>query len=257
MLAAMTLEYVDLETAKAARGTRIVVNAIVPSPWSEALKGCLAVAGVPALAVRRAVDNAAIDAWTGVDNAPAVFHEREPIRTSWSAIVPLVDRIGGTRILPAGLAERAGVIGTLDAIAGEGGIGWNARLAMIDAGITSGGTVGFPPQVAKYLARRYGYSPEAVAAARERITAQLAFVADQLRGAYFGGATPNAVDIYSATFLTPVAAPITEAECPDMLPPLRAAFASAHAAFGALVPRALLDHRERMFESHLPRPIRL
>src|SRR5688572_6689142 len=185
----MTLEYVDLETAKAAKGTRVVLNALVPSPWSEALKGLLAIAGLPALAVRRAMDNTAIDAWTGVDNAPAVFHDREPIRSNWAAIVGLVDRLAPSRgILPAVPAERADVIGTLDAIAGEGGIGWNARLAMIDASLQSGGATGFPLQIAKYLGKRYGYSPEAIAAARTRMEAQVGFVASKLRGDYFGGA---------------------------------------------------------------------
>jgi glutathione S-transferase len=251
----MTLEYVDLETAKAAKGTRIVVSAIVPSPWSEALKGLLAITGLPALVVRRAMDNAAIDAWTGIDNVPAVFHDREPIRSNWAAIVGLVDRLAPSRgILPTAPAERADVMGTLDAIAGEGGIGWNARLAMIDAGLQGTGS-GFPPQIAKYLGKRYGHSPEAIAAARTRIEAQLGFVASKLRGDYFGGAAPNAVDVYSATFLTPVAAPITEAECAGMVPPLRAAFASAHAAFGSMIPPVLLAHRERMFTSHLARPI--
>jgi glutathione S-transferase len=254
----MTIEYVDVETAKAAKGTRLVVNALVPSPWSEAIKGLFAIAELPALAVRRAMDTQAIDAWTGVDNAPAVFHDREPIRTNWAAIVAFVDRMApGRNILPAAPAARAEAIGTIDTLAGEGGVGWNARLAMIDASITSNGATGFPLQIAKYLAKRYGYAPDAVAIARERITAQLAFLASKLGGEYFGAAAPNAVDIYSATFLTPVAAPITDADCPGILPPLAAAFASAHAAFGALVPPSLLEHRARMFERHLPRPIRL
>ena len=32
-------EYVDVETARAATGTRIITSALVPSPWSEAAKG--------------------------------------------------------------------------------------------------------------------------------------------------------------------------------------------------------------------------
>jgi hypothetical protein len=38
---------------------------------------------------------------------------------------------------------------------------------------------------------------------------------------------------------------------------LRAAFASAHAVFGAMIPPALLANRDRMFDRHLARPIRL
>jgi hypothetical protein len=83
----VTLEYVDVETAKAAKGTRLVVNALVPSPWSEAMKGLFVLAKLPALVVRRSMDATAVDAWTGVDNVPAVLHYREPIRTNWAAIV--------------------------------------------------------------------------------------------------------------------------------------------------------------------------
>jgi hypothetical protein len=211
-----------------------------------------------ALCVRRGADKEAVDRWTGIDNVPALLHDNEPIRSSWAALVGFVDRMAPDRhVLPVDLTSRAHTIGVLETIAGEGGIGWNERLAMIDAGLTSGGAVGFPPPLAKFLARRYGHSPDAVALAHARIPAQLDFVAAQLRGDYFGGAAPNALDVYSATFLTPIAAPISEAECPALIPPLRAAFASAHVAFGALVPPALLAHRERMFERHLPRPIEL
>lgn len=250
----MTLEYVDVETAKAAKGTRLVVNALVPSPWSEAMKGLFVLAQLPALVVRRTMDSAAVDAWTGVDNVPAVLHYREPIRTNWAAIVALADRLAPGRILPTDIAARAAAMGTLDLIAGEGGIGWNARLAMIDAGLAGTGA-GFPPPIAKFLGRRYGYSPEAIVEARPRVEAQLAFLANRLTHDYFGGTEPNAIDVYCATFLTPVAAPLTEAECPGILPPLREAFASAHAAFGSLIPAALIAHRERMFASHLARPI--
>jgi glutathione S-transferase len=256
----MSIEYVDLETAKAARGTRMVTSALVPSLWSEAAKGCFRVARVPVLVVRRGLDTAAIDAWTGIDNVPAVIHDREPVRSNWTAIVALVDRLArltGTTLLPTDPAARRSAIGVLHEIAGEEGIGWNGRLAMIDAAMTSNGERGFPFPVAKFLAKRYGYSPVAVEAARERIGAQLAFLASELRGDYFGGSAPDAIDVYAATFLTPIAGPITEADCPDMHPMFRAAFTSAYDAFGALVPATLLAHRERMFSEHLPRPIRL
>lgn len=251
-----TIEYVDLETAKAATGIRIVVTPFVPSPWGEATKGLLQIAGLRALAVRRGTDKDAIDAWTGIDNVPALFHDKEPIRSNWAAIVAFVERMA-PGVLPADVAARADVMGALDVIAGEGGIGWNARLAMIDAGIATNGGTGFPLPVAKFLARRYGHSAQAVDAARTRIADQLAFIASKLHGDYFGGNAPNALDVYSATFLTPIAAPISEAECPSLIPPLRVAFASAHAAFGSLIPASLLAHRERMFERHLPRPITL
>jgi len=256
MLRRMTIEYVDLETAKAASGTRIVVTSLVPSPWSEALKGLLAIAGLPALGVRRARDNqSVIDAWTGLDSVPAVLHALEPVRSSWAAIVGVVHRLAPDRgVLPADVAARIEAMGTLEMIAGEGGVGWNGRLAMIDASLTSEGSVGFPLPVGQYLARRYGHSREAMVDAHARVPAQLGHLADKLHGDYFGGAAPDAIDVYCATFLTPLVASL-ETECPSMSPTLRTAFESARTAFGSSVPAALIAHRDRMFERHLARPI--
>ena len=260
----MPLDSVDLETAKSARGTRLVVNAMVPSPWSEAAKGCFRVAGVSAFVVHRGFDSAAIDAWTGVDNVPVLLHEREPARTHWAAIVSAIDRMargaGGSRLLPDAVSERARVMGLLHEIAGEEGIGWNARLTMIDAGLTGDGTQGFPPQVAKFLARRYGHASSDLSQVLERVAAQLAMIAEELvarGGQYFGGAHPNAIDVYSATFLTPVAEPLDDSNCPGVALPFRAAFAAAHGALASLVPATLLEHRTRMFAAHLQWPIAL
>jgi hypothetical protein len=260
----MPLDSVDLETAKAARGTRLVVNSLVPSPWSEAAKGCMRVAGISALVVHRGLDVAAIDAWTGVDNVPVLLHEREPARTHWAAIVTFVDRMarsaGGTRILPDAVAERARIMGLLHELAGEEGVGWNARLAMIDAGLAGDGTRGFPQPIAKFLARRYGHATSDTTRVRERVAAQLGMIADELvarGGRHFGGHGPNALDVYAATFLTPVAAPLDDANCPGVAPPFRTAFAAAHDAFASIVPPALLEHRARMFAEHLIWPIAL
>lgn len=263
----MTQTFVDLETAKAAAEPVLVVSSLVPSPWSEAAKGLFRLARVPVLVVRRGLDTTAIDAWTGVDNVPAVRIGREPVRTNWAAITTLVARLGAGRggppLVPEAPAARAAAFGTLHEIAGEDGIGWNARLAMIDAGRTSDGARGFPPPVSKFLGRRYGYTAAEASAARARVAAQLAFLDAQLAAqraaghAYFGGAAPSAIDVYVATFLTPVAAPIAEADCPGLSPLLRQAFATAHDALGPLVSPALLAHRAQMFAEHLAWPIAL
>jgi hypothetical protein len=146
----------------------------------------------------------------------------------------------------------------LELIAGEQGLGWTGRLAMIDASLTSDGARGFPLQVAQYLAKRYGHSAAtSPSTLRDRVAKQVRVLLDRLAGRdYFGGALPSAVDVYSATFLTPLH-PIDESVCPQMSPPLRAAFGAAAEAFGDLVPDALAAHRRRMFERHLTWPIRL
>lgn len=250
------ITFVDVATARQASGVRIAVSGLVPSPWSEATKGLFHLAGVPVLAVRRLRDNAELEAWTGVDNVPVVFCDGAPPRTHWAAIAELAARLAGAGVLlPSALAARAEHIGLLDLIAGEDGIGWSARLAMIDASFATDGARGFPLPVAKFLAARYGYVPDAFAGLRAGVAEQLAFVADRLGDReYFAGARPGAADVYLATFLTPYTE-ITQADCPAMQPILRKAFGAAHEELGSLVPARLLAHRARMFERHLAYPI--
>lgn len=256
-----TIEFVDVDTAREDPGVRIVVSGLVPSPWSEATKGLFRIAGVPVLAVRRMRDNAEINAWTGVDNVPVVFCADEPARTHWAAITTLAARLAGPGVLiPEDLDARVRTMGVLHEIAGEDGIGWNARLAMIHASMTSDGQRGFPLPVAQYLAKRYGYTPDAFERGRLRTERQLLDLRDRLRAqqarghAYLGGPQVSALDVYLATFLTPLSA-IEPDDCPQLHPVLRQAFGMAHEALGPLVPRELLAHRRLMFERHLAWPI--
>jgi glutathione S-transferase len=258
-----SIEYVDVATARSAPGVRLVVSGLVPSPWSEAAKAVFRLGGIPVRAVRRMRDAEDITAWTGVDNVPVVLHDAEPARTGWAAITTLAARLAGPdAVLPEDVAARSETMGLIHEIAGEDGLGWNARLAMIDATITSGGERGFPLPVGQFLARRYGYTPEAPARGRARAARQLEILRDRLRAqqalghAYLGGARPSALDAYCATFLTPLSE-IPEADCPQLAPVLRRAFGCAHEALGALVPAELAAHRRLMFERHLAWPIAL
>jgi glutathione S-transferase len=257
------IDYVDVATARTAPGVRIVVSGLVPSPWSEAAKGLFRIANVPVLAVRRGRDATEITAWTGIDNVPVVVHAAEPARTSWAPITTLAARLAGPdAVLPEELAARVETMGLLHEIAGEHGLGWNARLAMIDATITSEGKRGFPLPVGQYLARRYGYTPEAAALGRARIEHQIHALRDRLRAqqalghAYLGGPRVSALDVYLATFLTPLS-DITAEDCPQLDPNLRQAFGCAREAFGSLVPDELWAHRKHVFERHLGWPIAL
>jgi glutathione S-transferase len=211
---------------------------------------------VPVLAVRRLRDTAEIATWTGVDNVPVVFHDHAPARTHWAAITELAARLAGPDVLlPSELAARAEHIGLIDLIAGEEGIGWNSRLAMLEASFATDGARGFPVPVAKYLAARYGYVSGAFANVRARVTQQLAFIDSRLGDReYLAGEQPGAIDVYLATFLT-LYTEITEADCPALEPVLRKAFAAAYEDLGSLVPARLLAHRKRMFERHLAYPI--
>ncbi|MFT3694153.1 MAG: hypothetical protein QM831_13495 [Kofleriaceae bacterium] len=245
------VEFVDLATAKAHPGVRVVVQGMAPSPWSEAVKGMFRLAGIPIVCVRQMPGDKELTAWAGVDNAPVVFHKREPPRTSSQAIVGLVARLFPA-IVPSDVAARAEAMGLVEMIAGEDGLGWNGRLAMIHAGLA--GTGGFPAPVAGYLAKRYGYSPETHAATELRVKAQLDHLASKLHGEYFGGAQPNAVDVYLATFLNPIIG-LTQDDCPNAQPMIIAGFGAAAAAYGEMVPASLLEVRKRMYAKHLAWPI--
>ena len=160
------------------------------------------VAQLPALVVARGREPNDITTWTGVDNVPVVLHDAEPPRTNWAAIVGLVAaRLAPNTLVPANLRARVELLGWIELIAGEEGIGWNARLAMIRASHESNGERGFPLSVAMYLAQRYGFV--AGVDLRSRVGEQLALVRERLRGGpYFGGERVSALDIYIATFLT-------------------------------------------------------
>jgi glutathione S-transferase len=257
------LEFVDVASARSAPGVRIVVSGLVPSPWSEAAKGVFNLAGIPVLAVRRMRDAAEITEWTGVDNVPVVLYAAEPARTHWAAITTLAARLAGADVvIPTEVAARADTMGLLHELAGEEGLGWNARLVMIDATLKSGGARGFPLPVGERLAKRYGYTPEGVPFLRARVEQQLELMQTRLRAqhglghAYLGGARASALDVYLATFLTPLLE-ITVADCPALAPALRQAFSCAHEALGELVPAELAAHRKMMFDRHLAWPIAL
>ena len=252
------ITYVDVQTAQAARGARLVVSGLVPSPWSQAAKGLFRAIGAPVLAVRANREDPQIAAWSRSHNVPVLLYDDEPPRTGWAEIVARAARLGPPgALLSTTLAERVEQVGLLHEIAGEDGLGWNARLLMIDAALTSDGARGFPLPVARYLAAKYGHTPATVAAARPRLLEILAALQRRLGDAdYFGGAAPNALDIYTASFLTPLR-DIPESDCPRLAPPLRAAFAVAREAVGDEVAPSLIAHRHRMLEHHLGWPISL
>jgi len=252
-----SIEFVELAAARTARGLRMVVPRQVPSPWTEAAKGMFRVQGASVLAVRSSRDPE-LAAWTRAPNAPVVFYEDEPPRTVWSQILALAVRLGPPgALVPEDVDRRAALVGMIHELAGEGGLGWSARLLMIHASFASNGARGFPLPIAKYLATSYGYAPDRIEAAGARVREVLDALARRLGTQdYFDGDKLSALDIYSATFLTPLSV-VEDADCPDFLPVLKSAFATAREDLGGAVPAALMDHRRRMFERHLAWPIQL
>jgi len=64
-------------------------------------------------------------------------------------------------------------------ICGEQGLAWSRRLQLIHAGLDNNG--GFPERVSKYLAKKYGYGPEAGANSGSRVADVLRMLASRLK----------------------------------------------------------------------------
>jgi len=245
---------VDVETARATRGLRLVTVGGIPSPWSEAAKGIFRMKEVPFVLVRLDPGDKAVREWTRSRNAPVAMLDDEPPRTGWAEILELAERHAPSpSLVPASPADRVRMYGLAHEIMGEGGLLWSGRLLTIHAGIVSEGARGFPAPVAAYLAKRYGYGADRLPAARARIDEAWATLAAALgdRPYYFGD-RPTALDVYSAAAVNLFDLPPQEA-CP-MWPLLRAAFESMRGDMSP-PPSTLLAHRERMYERHMERPM--
>jgi len=255
--------YHDVATARAARGVRLVLIAGVPSPWSMAAKGLFHVKALPVMPVRFSPRDDELAAWTGARNAPVVVYDDEPPRMGWAEIITLAERLGGAvPLVPRESATRVQMFGLVNELAGEDGLGWNCRLMMVDASLTTGGERGFPLKLAQYLAPRYGHTPARAAAVRGRIIEILTLMDDLLArragsgSPYLLGDTLTAADVYAATFVA-VLSGISQVECPNVRPELVPAYAWLHASVGRDVPPAVEAHRAMMFERHLPWPLQV
>jgi hypothetical protein len=256
----MTFEYVSVEQAIARGGLRMVVVSDVPSPWGEAAKGILHIKRVEWAAVRLVYDSEPLERWAGQRSGPIAIYEKELPRSGWAEILLLAERLApAPALLPRDSNERALLFGLAHEICGEAGLGWSRRLQLVHAGLQRTG--GFPERVAKYLARKYGYSPELGASAGARVAELLGMLAARLqlqreRGSrYYMGDAMTALDVYSATFMA-MFAPLPAEQC-AMEPTARAAFELRDAQTAAALDPILFAHRDMMYATHLELPLAL
>jgi glutathione S-transferase len=254
------MRFVTLEEARTATGLKLVVAASLPSPWSEAAKGILHVKGIDALLVRFASTDKAVREWMGWHNVPVLLAPGEPIRTHWTEILETVERLadrGSPSLVPTADDDRMRLFGLGHELLGENGLVWSGRTLVIHRGLVTEGHEGFPLRVAQYLAPKYGYAPERVDAARERVLSLFERFARLLEGrTYALGDALTALDIYVATAIAPFA-PMSEALCPDTIPIVRHAFATASPDLSSAIPPVLVTHRDRIYQKHLELPVRL
>ncbi|WP_322028824.1 hypothetical protein [Paraburkholderia sp. J76] len=256
----MPFEYIDVETAVQRDGLRMVVVGGVPSPWSEAAKGILHIKGIEWSAVRLAYDSETLKQWAGELSAPVLMYGQERPRRGWAEILLLAQRLVPTpSLLPEDPAARALAFGLAHELCGECGLGWSRRLQLIHAGLRSEG--GFPDRVAKYLGKKYGYSPEAGEAAAGRVKTLLGMFAARLKAQreagspYYIGDSVTAVDVYSAAVLG-LLRPLPHEACP-MDAGVRTAFETRDPETDAALDPILLAHRDLMYARHLALPLSL
>jgi glutathione S-transferase len=256
----MTFQYVSVDEAIKRAGLRMVVVGGVPSPWGEAAKGILHIKKIDWVAVRLVYDSEPLKDWAGQRSGPVAIYESERPRAAWDEILLLAERlVPAPPLLPKDAAERALAFGIAHEICSESGLGWSRRLQLIHAGLNNAG--GFPERVSKYLAKKYGYTPAAGAAAGVRVAELLRMLAARLRAqrqtgsAYYIGNALTAVDVYSATFAT-MFAPLPPEQC-KMDAATRAAFANRDGDVEAALDPILLAHRDMMYAQHLELPLAL
>jgi glutathione S-transferase len=253
-------EFVDLEAARARGGLRLVILARTPSPWSEAARGLFHVKRLPFVAVRHWPPGPELMAWTRGHNAPAALYDDEPALTGWDEILALAERLAPQPALVPGGAERIELLGLAHELLSVGGVAWNARALLIEAGLASGGKHGFPLRIAQFLAPKYQARGPTFELTRTRLLESLELLAQRLAknseaGPYYFGDRFTALDIYSAAALH-VIAPLPAHYCPEGQM-LRPAFEWLQAELGAGIPRRLLEHRLLVYERHLELPIQL
>jgi glutathione S-transferase len=250
------VRFVDLETARASRGLRLAVITTVPSLWSDAARGMVAAKELECLVVDFDPRDEAIPRWTGCPNAPVALYGDQLPRTGWAEILSLLERLGGRMsLVPSDPAARASLFGLSHEICGEMGLGWIRRLLILHSSFTSGGTEGFPLPIAKFLARRYGYSAEWVEPARRRFVEILGLLDRQLAGAggpHFFGSRLSAVDFYSAAALGQLL-PLPDSIRP-IAPLLRPALEQLDDELAAAITPALRAHRDRIAPRWLSLP---
>jgi glutathione S-transferase len=256
----MSFPYLSVEDAMKRGGLRMVVVGGVPSPWGEAAKGILHIKRIEWAAVRLAYDSDALKEWSGQRNGPVAVYEDERPRAGWAEILLLAERLAPEpSLLPADAGDRALVFGLGHELLGEQGLGWTRRLQLIHAGLQGAG--GFPERAAKYLAKKYGYSPGAGEASGMRVAQLLHMLGARLKSQrdagsqYFVGGSVTAADVYSATCMA-MFRPLPPGQC-DMDAGTRAAFEMQDAQVEAALDPIPLEHRDMMYARHLELPLTL
>ncbi len=252
------MEYLSVAEARTLPGLRLVLSRGAPGPWGEALKSVLACKSLSWRAVAQVVggDNPELVEWSGQASAPVLAWNDEPPRSNWLDQLMLAERLApATPLLGQEPGQRILVVGMCREIAGEGGLGWHRRQLLTGWAIESGRA---PPYM-EVMARRYGFSQAAFAAAEPQLVQLLnwfgARLGSQAEGGseYLVGDGLTAADLYLANFVG-MFHPLPAAMNP-MPDNMRVAYGHLTPALAEALSPALLEHRDRLYRRHIETPL--
>jgi hypothetical protein len=249
------MDYQTIDVARSAEGLRLVLNAGVPGPWSEAAKALFNHHNVAFVPIAQAAGGANEDLvdWTGHRNAPIAVFEAEPPRTRWIEMLDLAERLGtGPSLLPQDRAERVQAIGWVNEMAGEGGFGWSCRHLIFDVWAQK---TGDDARSSNPMFEAYRFDPALQARMMDNAKSFLKDLSQALgagTGEYLVGDEFTVADLYWAYFSN-LLAPL-----PDELNPMAASSRSSYEIPGLLLAGfdlRVLEHRDLMFQRHLLTPL--
>ncbi len=258
-------EYLDIASARAHPGIRLVLSAGVPGPWGEAIKGLLHVKKIPYTRVQQdpGSENPELVAWTGRRNAPQLIAEDDEPIHSWADLIHFVESREKTPpLIPDDIAQRVTMFGLIHEIAGEDGLAWNRRYSLLGPVVKMHRKNPNPAfEGVARMAESYGYCDEAAEAAPGKVVAVLDHLTRQLEeqekagSPYFVGERISALDIYWACFAA-MLAPLPQELCP-MPDYLRTSYATSEPIVKAALSEALLSHRDRIYNDSLELPLKI
>jgi len=206
-------EFVTLEEAAAMKtGTRVTFIPGIPALYAEALKNVCFVKGIALIRVLHPMMG--VDEKTGQDrqarlyeltsqtSIPTMFHNGERPRNVWIEQLAQAERIGAPgspKLIPDDVEQRVEVFGLCAVVLGEDGFVWSMRILRDSP-----------------LARKYGYSDQASAAAPGKVAEVLELIDRRLASQetagspYLVGESLTAADVYWATMSMSVLPPPPE-----------------------------------------------
>jgi glutathione S-transferase len=263
-LNSITLEYVSIEQAKQMSGLRLILGAYaVPGPWREACKGIFYVKKIPYIPVNAAGKDGSdreLRAWTAQASAPVAIWNDERPRSTWIEQLYLAERLQpNPPLIPANIEDRVLMFGYSNELCGENGFGWCRRLMLVHSVLADPHSDEASRSRSLYLGKKYGYSPEAAAAAPARVAQILQRLSQRLEqqrakgSRFFIGTQLSALDIYWATFAALIQ-PLPPDLCP-MATAFRARYTNTDPLVAAATSPRLLEHRDFIYREYLELPI--